>query len=436
VARDLFIHHHGSRTFTGAGIDSNALLRENQAKFVAKWGKSAVSRGRAVALKPWSGSATVRPLPTGRPTVSLTMIVRDEEANLPACLGSAVGLFDEIVVVDTGSKDRTIEIARSFGAKVFEFPWIDDFAAARNEALRHATGDYVFWLDADDVLESEQRERLRQLLGSLEAGKPAAYVVKCSCDADTSGVGATVVDHVRLFPRRPEVRWAYRVHEQILPSLRKARVSVRWSDVTVRHTGYVDPTIRGRKLERDQVLLEAELARNPSEPFVLFNLGGIALERSQWQEALDYLRRSLAGSAPTDSIVRKLHAMIAKAHQALGETDAALAACSAGLAQDPDDAELLFRKAVLHRRGGDSAAAESCWRRVLTVSRPEKFSSVDSGIYGHLTRRNLACVVEERGDLEEAARLWDQILVECPGDREAIAARRRLKGTEMVLVGG
>ena len=428
VARDLFVHHHGSRTFAGARIDAATLLRENQSKFAAKWGEAAGPPGKVVALMPWSASEVARPTRSGRPTVSLTMIVRDEEANLPACLGSAEGLFDEIVVVDTGSKDRTVEIARSFGAKVFEFAWIDDFAAARNEALGHATGDYAFWLDADDVIEPTQRERLRSLLDKLggDADEPAAYVVRCSCDADTGGAGATVVDHVRLFPRRPEVRWAYRVHEQILPALRKAGVPVRWSDVTVRHTGYVDPTVRARKLERDHAILEAELARDPSEPFVLFNLGGIALERARWREALDYLRRSLAGSAPTDSIVRKLHAMIARAHQALGEPEAALAACSAGLALDPDDAELLFRQAVLHRRCGDPVRAETCWRRVLTLRRAEKFSSVDSGIYGHLTRRNLASLAEERGDAAEAARLWAEVLAECPGDREAEAARSRL----------
>jgi GT2 family glycosyltransferase len=437
VARDLFVHHHGSRTFAGAGIDAGALLRENQAKFAAKWGESTVPQGRTMALKPWSGGDLACPLPAGRPSVSLTMIVRDEEANLPSCLDSAAGLFDEIVVVDTGSKDRTREIARSFGAKVFEFPWVDDFAAARNEALRHATGDYAFWLDADDVIEADQRERLRALLGSLEPGDPTAYVVRCSCDADGKGNGgATVVDHVRLFPLRPGIRWAYRVHEQILPALRRAGVPVKWSEVTVRHTGYVDPAVRGRKLERDQALLEAELARDPSEPFVLFNLGGIALERSEWREALAYLRRSLAGSAATDSIVRKLHAMIAKAHQSLNEPEAALEACLAGLAQDPDDAELLFRKAVLHRRLGDHGEAETCWRRVLTLRRPEKFSSLDVGIYGHLTRRNLARLVEERGEVDEASRFWSEVLAECPGDREAIAARRRLKSAEAVAVGG
>ena len=106
--------------------------------------------------------------------VSLTMIVRDEQENLPRCLGSVRGLFDEIVVVDTGSKDRTVEIARSFGARVFHFTWVDDFAAARNAALQHATGEYAFWIDADDLLEPPERVKLEALLRSLSREGPAA----------------------------------------------------------------------------------------------------------------------------------------------------------------------------------------------------------------------------------------------------------------------
>ena len=93
------------------------------------------------------------------------MIVRDEQDNLPRCLASVQGLFDEIVVVDTGSKDRTVEIARSFGARVFDFVWVDDFAVARNAALARATGDYAFWLDADDLVDPPERVKLEALLG-------------------------------------------------------------------------------------------------------------------------------------------------------------------------------------------------------------------------------------------------------------------------------
>src|SRR4051795_2389135 len=110
------------------------------------------------------------------------MIVKNEQENLPACLESVRGLFDEIVVVDTGSTDRTMEIALEFGARVFDFVWVDDFAAARNAALARATGDYAFWLDADDVLDPPQRAKLQALLEGLRPGEEAAYVVRCSCD--------------------------------------------------------------------------------------------------------------------------------------------------------------------------------------------------------------------------------------------------------------
>ncbi len=192
------------------------------------------------------------------------MIVRDEEANISKCLSSVAGLFDEIVVVDTGSQDRTREIAAEFGARVFDFVWVDDFAAARNAALARATGDYAFWLDADDVVDLAQREALAELLAGLPANDPSAYVVRCACDPGPNGDGGqTVVDHIRLFPVREGVRWTYAVHEQILPALRRANVPVRWTDLTVRHTGYTGPALRERKLQRYCKILEAELAERP-----------------------------------------------------------------------------------------------------------------------------------------------------------------------------
>jgi len=128
----------------------------------------------------------------------------------------------------------------------------------------------------------------------------------------------------------------------------------------------------------------------------------------------------LAGSAPTDSITRKLYALIARSHQMLRDFPSALKSCAEGLALDPDDAELWFRTAIIHRQGGQPAEAEQCFRRILTLSRPQKFASVDQGIYGHLTRRNLAALAKERGDHDEAKQQWRAVLAECPGDKEAL----------------
>jgi tetratricopeptide (TPR) repeat protein len=254
-------------------------------------------------------------------------------------------------------------------------------------------------------------------------------VVRCKCDPGSDGSGGeTVVDHIRLFPLRPDVRWTYRVHEQILPSLRRANIPVQWTDLTIRHTGYTDLALRARKLERDSKILCEELDERPDDPFTLFNLGSIAVEQQDWRGALGYLERSLAGSAPTDSITRKLFALIARAHQSLGDSEAALRTCADGLALDANDGELWFRKAFVHRHRGEPADAEACWRRILTLRRPEQFCSVDQGIFGHLTRRNLAILAGERKDHAEELRLWRAVVAECPRDHDAVWAIQRLAG--------
>jgi tetratricopeptide (TPR) repeat protein len=211
-----------------------------------------------------------------------------------------------------------------------------------------------------------------------------------------------------------------------LPALRRANVPVRWPDITVRHTGYTDPALRERKLRRDCKILLEELAERPDDAFVRFNLGSIAIERKDWAGALEHLRHSLSRSAPTDSITRKLFALIARAHQMLGNLQGALAVCAEGLSFDPDDAELLFRKAVVHRTAGHPAEAEGCWKRILTLRRPDQFCSVDQGIYGHLTLRNLAVLAEERGDIAVSLECWRVVLAECPGDLEVLAKLERL----------
>jgi tetratricopeptide (TPR) repeat protein len=105
----------------------------------------------------------------------------------------------------------------------------------------------------------------------------------------------------------------------------------------------------------------------------------------------------------------------------MGNLHEALRTCAQGLKLDPENAELWFRKAVVHRHRVESAEAERCWRRILDLKRPDQFCSFDEGIYGHLTRRNLAALAAERGDRDGAERLWREVLAQCPGDREALA---------------
>jgi len=348
------------------------------------------------------------------------MIVRDEERMLSSCLESVHGLFDELIVVDTGSSDRTMEIAHSNGARVIEVPWTDDFSAARNVSLAMATGNYAFWIDADDVVEPQERVKLKAILDELSVGDECAYVMRCASDRNMAS--PLIADHIRLFPLSLDIRWVYPVHEQILPSLESAGVPVRRTDITIRHRGYADARAKERKRKRDWNILRRHLLSSPNDSFVLYNLGIIVFERKRWPEALEYFRRSLVNVSNLDGTApfrRKLFSMLAWTHQVMGNLEDSVRMCNMGLAIDPQDAELLFRKAVGYRYRGRTAEAVACWNQILTVSRRESVTSIDEGIYGHLTRRNLAIIAEERGDHAEASIQWHAVLAECPGDVDA-----------------
>jgi tetratricopeptide (TPR) repeat protein len=408
VALDVFIHHFGNRTFAGLGIDSSKQLQENFERFRAKWGQRESAGYRLTGGQ----TGTSEPLgATGRPRVSLCLIVKNEESNLPACLESVAGLTGEVIVVDTGSTDRTRDMASQLGARVFDFAWVDSFAAARNECLRHATGEWIFWLDADDRIDADNREKLRTLFANLPSAN-VAYVMKCLCLPDPVSKTATIVDHVRLFRHHPESRWEHRVHEQILPSVRRLKGDIRWSDIVIHHTGYQDPALRRRKLDRDLRLLKLEESEQPDHPFTLFNLGSVYQELGQTALALSLFRRSLAGSQPDDSIVRKLYALTAQCHRQLGQLQEALATCQEGRNHYPDDIELLFQEALARRDLGDRAGAKECWQRLLITPEGQHFASRDVGLRGYKARHNLAVLCQEEGALAEAEMHWQAALAE------------------------
>src|ERR1700722_8584576 len=227
-----------------------------------------------------------------RPKLSLCMIVRDSSRTIEACLQSIRPWVDEMIVVDTGSVDNTREIVRGLGAKVFEFPWCDSFAAARNVSLGHATGEWLFWMDSDDTIDEANGNKLQQLVRRSEAA-PMGYVLQVRCPAapvsTAEGMATeTVVDHVKVFRNHPAIRFTGRIHEQILPSIRKLNGDVQWTDICVVHSGSdVSPEGQTRKLARDLRLLQLELADDPDSTFALFNLGMTLVHSGRAEEALN-----------------------------------------------------------------------------------------------------------------------------------------------------
>lgn len=234
-----------------------------------------------------------------KPTVSLCMIVKNEEIHLPDCLESIRRLVDEVVVVDTGSSDRTVEIARSFGADVYSFPWINDFSAARNESLRYATCDWVFWMDADERLNcSEMADCLRE---AASAPGIDAYLIPIRSHRLDNTFGFHYA--IRFFKRYPDIAFEGEVHESVTPFLQKVGANFVPSPFFIDHLGYaIDTSDMHEKLERNIALLHKTLERNPKSAFALYYMGMSLLVSNRTEESLDALHKALEGEGLTANL--------------------------------------------------------------------------------------------------------------------------------------
>lgn len=278
--------------------------------------------------------------------VSLTMIARDEQRVLPRCLASVADLVDEIVFVDTGSTDSTRRIAAQARdrhgrpARVFSFVWIDDFSAARNEALRRAHGDWIFWMDCDDWLDGQSRLELQHLLATLGEENAVYQMIHASPASVDGGHPASAAPQDRLFRRLPEIRWEGRVHEQIAPSAARSGAILRRTNIAVLHSGYGDAELRRRKVERNLRLLEWQNIEQPHNAHTLFYLGMSYGMAGRPAEAILQLEHALELLPPRSRFRPRAYLLLADCWRLCGNAARALEICGAGLSFFPDDPEL------------------------------------------------------------------------------------------------
>lgn len=216
-------------------------------------------------------------------SISCALIVRDAEKTLETALVSVARHFDEIVVVDTGSVDQTRELARRFTRRVLEFPWCDDFSAARQFAHESCTSEWVFFLDADDQVYGASELR------GLVAAAPAslhAYMLRYVTAQDAAGKPITEFWRERL-TRRGSVRWTGRVHEVLVPTI-EGFTYERFHDTWVLHHGHGDGA---GSMARNIRLLQMELAEHPDNARALFYLGRDLIMTGQLVEGIDLLER-------------------------------------------------------------------------------------------------------------------------------------------------
>ena len=225
-----------------------------------------------------------------RPTLAVCMIAMNEGKRLPAAIASITKIADRVIVVDTGSTDDTIEVARSLGAEVVEHAWQDDFAEARNRSLAEAESDWILCLDADECLVPESESALRKAL----SGRAGAYMVRIESRVDSTAGKVFVNFFPRLFRNLEGVRFEGKVHEQVTPSLDRLGVSIEVSDIVIKHTGYaLSDSDMKVKAKRNAALLLKEVEERPKDALALFHLGEAYSMMECYEDAVKSYDRAL-----------------------------------------------------------------------------------------------------------------------------------------------
>jgi len=229
--------------------------------------------------------------------LSLCMIVKNEERNIEKALDWAKDIVFEIIVVDTGSTDRTIEIAKRMGAKVYHFEWINDFAAAKNYAIEQATGDWIVLLDADEYFPSEDAAKIVPFLTHIQSD-PALYkkwlIIQCSLtNLDEAGNTVSISHQERIFRNIPDIRYSGAIHERLNVPVENALFG---DDIMIIHTGYTRTAYEETgKVERNIGILNTELKTSPNDlnlkAYLADALKAKAQLRGNYADALNDINR-------------------------------------------------------------------------------------------------------------------------------------------------
>lgn len=360
-------------------------------------------------------------------SISLAMIVKDAAKTLDRCLSSVRHYVGQIVVVDTGSQDATVDIARSHGALIVHFPWQNDFSRARNESLRHTAGDWVLILDADEELPPETARSLRKLAGTPDI-QAWTFIIVSPVSADED---SPKTEHLslRMFRNNSSYRFEGKIHEQIKPSILRedAGAAIRHSDLTIMHHGYVaDSKGRRDKTLRNISILKEVLADQPEDPFANYNLGVSYFVLGDLENSQRHYETALERLDPHAGFASALYRNYCICLLEMGEYLRALQLADKGLSFFPDYPDLYFVKGQIFWDLGMLPQAKASFLKCTRFRRTPPEYTTTQGVTGHLAFENLAAVYAHAGNPRAALDWLRLALKEQPGSQRLLSKLRHL----------
>lgn len=358
------------------------------------------------------------------PTLTLCMIVKDEEAQLPRCLASVQGVVDEMVVVDTGSADRTEAIAESFGARVLRHPWDGSFSTARNVSLDAAGGDWILVLDADEAL--SRGEAVRAAIAAAPDEVEAFILPIVNFVGERAHEEAVTAPSVRVFRNRPEHRYSRALHEQIMFAIyeRRPEAIVGYVEAPIEHYGYLNSLVADRdKIRRNIEIARREVERYPDDAFSWYNLGQEHFRLGEWQEAIaayrrgfPYLQSLFAGFAP--ALIK--HLVVSLLNLQRSDDALSVIADAKGAYSEFTDLWVLAGLALM-QQGRYEAAAEQFQAALEKGEVAGHYYMSDEGVGSYKALWWLGAAYLNLGRLAEAAACYEESLAELASRRRYLA---------------
>lgn len=331
-------------------------------------------------------------------TVSLCMIVKNEEKVLGRCLDSIAGLVEEIIIMDTGSTDCTKSVASRYTGRIFDFQWIDDFAAARNAAFSKARMDYILWLDADDLLEAGEREKFAALKKNLD---PAVDSVTMDYHLafDEDGNVSFSVRRSRLVKRANNFRWVGAVHEYLEVWGRAFH-----SDVAVVHKSLHHDSDRNLKI------YEKRLSRGEEfSPRDLYYFANELLDHRLYGRAAAFYEQFLSGGRGWVEDNISSCGKLADCYHQLGDHEGALGAVLRSFRYGSPRAEFCCRLGYHFLRQSDIPSAIFWYRLATQLDRPKEQAGFFNPAFSTWLPHLQLCVCYDRIGEHKLAFLHNEI---------------------------
>jgi tetratricopeptide (TPR) repeat protein len=351
-------------------------------------------------------------LPEG---ISLCMIVKNEERFLEACLESVKDVVDEINIIDTGSTDRTVEIAQKYSANIDYREWRNDFSWARNEALKMATRRWTLVLDGDEELERESVEMLRSLR-TTPAGIAAVYINIVNLVDDSAGAGTMSHRLIRIFPTTPLLRYGGVIHEALSRPNGEEFPAVL-SPITILHKGYTVELLAAREKDaRNRPLLERAYEENGDDLFSMFNFGNSEICCGNTEHGIEILERMLAKEVTPKLYFPIAYLMLAQSYcETLGQLDKALEKIEEGERKFSNDAGIVFTKAQVLMKMDRLDDAREAFEKALGMRESMALQVMtDEEIFEWKIYYAIAGLYEREENFEKAIEYLDKALANKP----------------------